>query len=247
MKVTVVGCGDAFGSGGRLQTSFLLETGAQTALLDCGASTLIGLNRLGVDPGKIETVFVSHLHGDHFSGLVWLLIQGQHPGRRTAPLTLVGPEGLEERLHQASEVLFPGSMARDLRFPVSYETFAAGDTKTVGDVKLTAFEGMHPSGALSAALRLEAAGKTLAFSGDTEWVDDLIPCADGADALICECYATAPGIRYHLDWETLVANADHLTASHIYLCHMNPDMLAARATLSHPRFSFLSDGQIINL
>ena len=80
-------------------------------LIDCGATTLIGLNRLGIDPNTIETIFISHLHGDHFAGLVWWLIHAQHVAKRTAPLTVVGPEGVQARFEAAAEALFPGSTA----------------------------------------------------------------------------------------------------------------------------------------
>ena len=98
MKLTVVGCGDAFGSGGRLQTCYHVEAAATRFLIDCGATTLIGFNRLGIDPNAIETIFISHLHGDHFAGLVWWLVHAQHVAKRTAPLTVVGPEGVRGAL-----------------------------------------------------------------------------------------------------------------------------------------------------
>ena len=109
MKLTVVGCGDAFGSGGRLQTSYYVETAATRFLIDCGATVLIGLNKLGIDPNSIPTVFISHLHGDHYAGLVWWLIHAQHVAKRTVPLTVTGPVGIEARFKAAAEALFPGS------------------------------------------------------------------------------------------------------------------------------------------
>ena len=53
MKLTVVGCGDAFGSGGRLQTCYHVETTDTRFLIDCGATALIGLNRVGLDPNAV--------------------------------------------------------------------------------------------------------------------------------------------------------------------------------------------------
>ena len=93
MKLTVVGCGDAFGSGGRLQTCYHVETSQTRFIIDCGATTLIGFNKLGIDPNTVETIFISHLHGDHFAGLVWWLVHAQHVAKRASPLTVVGPVG----------------------------------------------------------------------------------------------------------------------------------------------------------
>src|SRR5262245_47048521 len=121
MKLTVVGCGDAFGSGGRLQTSYLVEAPNTRFLIDCGATILIGLNRLGVDPNSIETIFISHLHGDHYAGLVWWLVHAQHVGKRTAPLTAVGPPGIAARFEAAAEALFPGSSRVPRRFDLRFQ------------------------------------------------------------------------------------------------------------------------------
>ena len=81
--MTFAGSGDAFGSGGRLQACIHLRPDPRAAtppapaapvspaplLLDCGTTSLTALRRCGLDPGEIGTVFVSHLHGDHFGGL----------------------------------------------------------------------------------------------------------------------------------------------------------------------------------
>ena len=85
MRLTVVGSGDAFGSGGRFNTCFMVERDAGAFLIDCGASSLVAMRKLGVEPNTIATVFISHLHGDHFGGLVFLLLDAQHVSRRTAP------------------------------------------------------------------------------------------------------------------------------------------------------------------
>src|SRR5262249_39798287 len=124
MRLTVVGCGDAFGSGGRLQTSYLVEAAGTRFLIDCGASVLIGFNRLGLDPNAVPPIFISHLHGDHYAGLVWWLLHAKHVGKRTAPLTIVGPPGIEARLRAAAEALFPGSMQAAMRHELVFRELA---------------------------------------------------------------------------------------------------------------------------
>ena len=58
---------------------------ASTFLIDCGTTTLIGMRRLGLDPNDIDMVCVTHLHGDHFGGLPWLLIDAQYVSEPHAP------------------------------------------------------------------------------------------------------------------------------------------------------------------
>ena len=187
MRLTVIGSGDAFGSGGRLQTSFHVADEGGNFLVDCGASTLIGMHREGLDPCAVSTIFITHLHGDHFAGLVWWKIHAHHTVRRAEKLTLVGPIGLEKRLYDACEVLFPGSGKLPPRFEMEFIEFDAEQPIDIDGTKLTAFAGNHPSGGLSAALRLERGDKILSYSGDTAWVDALLTCADGADLYITEC------------------------------------------------------------
>ena len=101
VTVTFAGSGDAFGSGGRFQACIHLRPAGPPAagpvLLDCGATSLPALRRCGLDPGEIGAVFVSHLHGDHFGGLPFLILDGQF-SRRSMPLQVAGPPGIRARL-----------------------------------------------------------------------------------------------------------------------------------------------------
>jgi ribonuclease BN (tRNA processing enzyme) len=247
MRLTIVGCGDAFGSGGQLNTCYHLADGAGATLIDCGASATIGLNRAGLDFNAIETVILSHLHGDHFAGLVFFMIHAQHVARRTTALTVVGPPGTEARFVAATEALFPGSSTTPRRHALNFVEIRAGAPVTVGPQTITAFEVDHPSGAPSHALRISRAGRTVAFSGDTCWVDALIPCADGADIFLVECYEYERDVRYHMNWRTLSEKIASLRARRIMLTHMSAPMLAARARIDDPRVAFAEDGAVVDL
>jgi ribonuclease BN (tRNA processing enzyme) len=157
-------------------------------LLDCGATSLTALKSLGLEPGEISTVLVSHLHGDHFGGLPFLILDAQFT-RRTRPLTVAGPPGTAARLRQAMEVLFPGSASADRRFSLDITELVPGGTTTVAGLAVTNWPVSHPSGAPALALRLHLGGKTIAYTGDTAWTDDLVTAAADADLLIAEAYS----------------------------------------------------------
>ena len=140
MKLTVLGCGDAFGSGGRLQTCYHVDTGSEQFLIDCGATTLIALQRAGLDPNAIGTILISHLHGDHFSGLVWWLLHAQHVSKRKTPLAVAGPVGIEARFVAAAEALFPGSSGVKRRYALTFCEYEAERPLSVGPVTVTPFE-----------------------------------------------------------------------------------------------------------
>src|SRR6266480_8045291 len=110
VTVQVVGAGDAFGNGGRFQACVSVRAPEGHALRDCGATSLVALKRLAIDPSSIDAVLVTHLHGDHFGGLPFLILDGQF-SRRTRPLIVAGPPGLATRLQQTMECFFPGSVS----------------------------------------------------------------------------------------------------------------------------------------
>lgn len=248
MRLTVVGCGDAFGAGGRLQTSYLVDTAANGRfLIDCGATVMIGFNKLGIDPNSIPTIFISHLHGDHFAGLVWWLVHAQHVAKRTVPMTVVGPEGVEARFRTAAEALYPGSSGVKRKYDLKFLELQREQPLDVGAVRVTPFEVSHPSGAPSYALRFEVEGKVLSFTGDTEWVESLVPAGRGADLYIMECYWFEGEPRYHSSWRTIEANLDRIGAKRVMLTHMADAMLARRADVSDPRAVLAEDGLVVDI
>jgi ribonuclease BN (tRNA processing enzyme) len=225
VKVRFLGSGDAFGSGGRFQTCIHVESGASQLLLDCGASSLIAMRRFGVDPQAIDTVILSHLHGDHFGGVPFLILDGQFK-RRTRPLLVAGPPGVEKRVREAMEVLFPGATRIERKFETRFVELADRVAVDVGPVHVTAYEVSHASGAPPFALRVTGEGKIVTYSGDTEWTESLVDAARGADLFIAEALSYDKRIRYHLDLATLLAHRARLDCRRLILTHMGEDVLA---------------------
>jgi len=244
MKVQFLGSGDAFGSGGRFNTCFLVEAAGGAFLIDCGASSLIAMRKFGVNPNRIHTVLVSHLHGDHFGGLPFLLLDAQFYSRRATPLTLVGPPGFRDRLMQAMEVFFPGSSKTERKFVTDIREIAVDETVTVNGVTVTPYLVDHACGAPPFALRIECEGRVIAYTGDTEWTDNLIAVGRDADLLIAEALFFERKIKFHLDYATLRANLDRIGAKRVILTHMGPDMLAQ---LSRVREEVAEDGMVVEI
>ena len=227
LRVRFLGSGDAFGSGGRLQTCLCLDGPGGRVLIDCGATSLVAMKRAGIDPGSVAAVLVTHLHGDHFAGIPFLVLDGQF-ARRGIPLTVGGPPGTRERLTAAMEVLFPGSAGAPRRFRTEVVELAPGVSQAVGPVTATGFLVEHPSGAPAYALRVEWAGRTVVYSGDTEWCESLVDAARDADLFVCEAYTFERRIPYHLDHATLARHLGRIQARRVILTHLGPEMLARR-------------------
>jgi ribonuclease BN (tRNA processing enzyme) len=247
MRLTIIGCGDAFGAGGRLQTSFHVRSARSTFLIDCGTSTLIGMRRLGLDPNDIDAVFVSHLHGDHFGGLPWFLIDGQYVGKRRRPLMVTGPRGIEARYLTAAETLYPGVTTNDPGFNLVFHEYEERKPLDIGGIMVTPFEVKHPSGAPPYALRFMLEGKTIAFTGDTGWVEVLCEVARGADLFISECFQYDVMLPIHLDYATIDANYARLNAKRVLLTHMGEAMLSAIGNVDKSRYLLAQDGMTLDL
>lgn len=243
ISIQFLGTGDAFGSGGRFQTCFLVRSPDGNLLIDCGASSLVAMKRAGVDPSEIGWIVVSHLHGDHFGGIPFMVLDGQF-SRRERPLVVAGPPGIAERTRQAMEVLFPGSASAQRRFTTEFVELPERTLAAVGPASVTGFAVRHESGAPSYALRVEYGGKAIAYSGDTEWTDALLEVARDADLFICEAYFYDKKIRYHLDYAALRDHLSELDCRRVILTHMSRDMLDR---LSRIEVEAATEGQEISL
>ncbi len=225
MRVQFAGSGDAFGSGGRFQTCIWLADGGQAMLVDCGATSLVALKAQGLDPNAVGAVAVTHLHGDHFGGLPFLILDGQFT-RRSAPLLVAGPPGIRARLAEAMEALFPGSSRAPRRFLVDVTELATDGTPArLGAATVRGWEVQHACGAPPLALRVEFGGATFGYSGDTEWTPALARAARDADLFAAEAYTFDRPVRYHLDYQTLLEHLDELGARRVVLTHMSAAML----------------------
>ena len=91
---------------------------------------------------------------------------------------------------------------------------------------MTPFEVVHACGAPPYTLRIEVGGRTITYSGDTEWTDALIEAARDADLFVCECYSYGKRIPNHLDYRTLRSHGEELTCDRLLLTHMTEGMLS---------------------
>lgn len=244
MEIRFIGSGDAFGSGGRFNTCLLVTGSRCRFLIDCGASSLVALKQSGIDPNSIDGVVITHLHGDHFGGLPFLLLDARLIAKRKRPLFLFGPAGLKTRLEAAQEVLFPESSGTALGFPPDLCELDIGTRHEGSGFAMTPFLAEHSAGAPCFSLRIECDGRIVTYSGDTEWTERLAAAARGADLFICECSSYERPLKGHLDYKTLEPRLDAIGAKRVILTHMNPDMLERRSALARET---ASDGMIVTL
>lgn len=244
MQLRFVGCGDAFGSGGRFNTCFHVTGERVNVLIDCGASSLPALRRQDVARGDIDLVLITHFHGDHFGGLPFLLLDAQF-SRRTRPLTIAGPEGIEMRLNQVMEALFENSSKTRQRFDLNVVSLSGETTVRFGEVSVTPFAVEHgESGGPFLGYRIEAEGRIIAYTADTEWTETLIPLGRDADLLIAEAYTFDRPVKNHLSLKALEARLSDIKPKRLILTHMSDDMLERLGSLP---FEAASDGLVVEI
>lgn len=233
LKLTVLGCSDAFCSGGRRQTAFLLQHKDTHTLIDCGATTLLALKQNGLSVDSIDCIILSHFHGDHYGGLPFLILEAAIVQKRKKPLTLLSPPGLEPKLRQLFDCLYPGSTDALKAFPIHYKAYTEGEELREQSLSVRAYPVKHAPQSQPHGLRIQVEGKTLAFSGDTGWHENLIPIARDAELFICECNFFKHESPHHLNYQQFLEKEKELKAQRIILTHLGEEMLEQRGELRH--------------
>ncbi len=225
LRLTILGSGDAMGSGGRNFPSFVLTLGHRHLLLDCGPSTLPAYKAIGFNTSALEGIIISHLHGDHFAGIPYIFLEFQFISRRTRPIFLLGPEGLRGQLHALLEATYPDLLrTHHWSFPVEYLELRPGSTHREGDLEVQVFEMDH--GAQKAlGYRINWGGRVVGYTGDTTWNDRIPALAKGCDLFLCECFFYDFVHPSHIRYLDLKAHLHEIHSRKILLFHLGPEML----------------------
>lgn len=245
VRVVVLGSGDAFGSGGRAHSAYQVTTPQATFLLDCGSTVLQALKRDGYDPAAIDFVLLSHLHGDHFGGVPFLLMEYLYEHPRTRPLTVYGPPGTRQRVTALFSALYEHSARQTLPFPLDLVEVVPGNAFAAGDVRVLPFAVPHASEMVCLGYRVEAAGRSVLYSGDSGWTDAFLTHARGVDLFLCECSTFEARMPdFHLSYREIAARARDLGCRRLVLSHLGSEALARQAEIS---LECARDGMTIDL
>ena len=242
MTVTVrfFGTGNAFADGGRSHACIGLEAPGASLLFDCGGSSLPAIKK-AIDPATIQAIAISHLHGDHFGGIPYLVME-QHFAGRIAPLAIGGPRELRERATRAGEALYMDFFGTDkIEYRLTY--VALGETPVpLGGAEVSAHPVQHVPESDPHGLRAKIGGKVIAYSGDARWSEELVTVATGADLFICESTNFSRSDPAHLSYKELIANRAKLDCGRIILTHLGKE---AQAHLAEMELESAYDGMVV--
>jgi ribonuclease BN (tRNA processing enzyme) len=183
MRLTVIGCSGSFAGPESAASCYLVEADDAQGrtwriLLDLGSGALGALQRYAA-ADDVDAIFFTHLHPDHCLDLCgYYVLRKYHPGGALPPIPVWGPAGVSSRMSRAYDLPEHHGMEAEFDF---HEYDAAVE---VGPFRVEPVRVSHPVPAY--ALRVEAGGRTLAYTGDTGPCDALDRLAAGADLLLAE-------------------------------------------------------------
>jgi ribonuclease BN (tRNA processing enzyme) len=246
VHVTFLGTGDAFASYGRFQSGYLIEADGCQILMEAGPTVLCAMKRMGVAPADIDIILISHLHGDHFGGLPFLILEYLWESPRRKPLKIAGPPHLEERTWRLFNTMFPfssGDLER-VRRTLEFVELEPARKACFGKVEVESLRVPHMKRDLCLALKIAIGGKTIAFSGDTGWCEDLISFTAGADLFLCECTYFENPLGVHLSYPLLESKRRNFDVKRMMLTHIGREVLERSSQL---KMELAADGMRVEV
>lgn len=244
VRVRFLGSGDAFNARAQCHACHLVQTPRVTALLDCGPTTLLALKREGMTARDVDYVFLSHLHGDHFAGVPFLMLACIYDTPRSAPFTVVGPPGTGKRIDELYRALYPDIATRPLPYPFTCVETAGGETLRFDDIALRGFQVPHQEHDISLGLRVTADDRNILYSGDTGWTEALVEESADTDLFICECCFFETRVDFHLDYPRIADNRTRFGTRRLILTHIGREVVAR---MDEVDCEVSSDGMTVDL
>lgn len=225
LELTFLGSGNAFASSpGRYWSSFLANG---RYLFDAPPTLLPHLKQLGTPLTDIEVVFISHFHGDHFMGLPFLFLEYIYLTERRDDLFIVGPPGVEEKIEGFARQCYP-EVTREAGYRRRYVEAHAGSDQYVNEIGFRSVRMNHVPRKLEClGYRVHVGGRTVAYTGDTMYCEEIFELADGADVLVLDCTYTQGSGPEHMGMDDLpVIRKRVAPETAIVLTHLNgePDI-----------------------
>ncbi len=218
MKITFLGTGSWNLQPDRMGPSLLVEDDGVSIMVDCGEGAGRRLLAAGKNIDDIDAIFITHTHPDHIAGILPLLFYTRVQQTRSKPLLIAGPPELECVLKALPQCGDAKLFETDLQY--DFQTINPPMVMEHGPFRIRARKVVHRETTLG--YRINASGKILAVSGDTEPCDDLAELANQADIFICEAAGTTE-IPGHTTPTQAGEVATRAGAKLIALVHMPPE------------------------
>jgi ribonuclease BN (tRNA processing enzyme) len=220
MEVIILGSGTGVPSLKRGSPAALIKGGDQSILLDSGSGTLGKMLRAGVTYKEVDAVLYSHIHPDHVADLVPLIFACKyHEDPRTKDLRILGGRGFRDYFEGLRNVY--GSWIEPETFRIHIQEVLADDIE-IGELRITTLPLEHAP--QSVGYRMASpTGRTVVYSGDTDYCPNIVDLARGADLLILECsFPEGQKVKGHLTPVLAGRIAHEAGCTRLVLTHLYP-------------------------
>lgn len=219
MELIVIGSGTGVPSLRRGSPSFLLRVDDINLLIDMGSGTLQKLLLLGLNYHDPDVIFFTHLHPDHVSDLLPFLFACKYSlSPRTKDLYIIGGRGFRE-FYEGMKSLY-GHWVKGDTYRL-YVQEAPGGKRTVLGIEVVTLPVDHTCSSIG--IRVEAGGKSIVFSGDTDYCPEIVELSKGADLLVLECsFPNYRKIKGHLTPAFATQIAKEAGVKKLLLTHFYP-------------------------
>jgi ribonuclease BN (tRNA processing enzyme) len=237
MEVFFLGVANAFTPGGLAWSGLVIDG---KVVLDAPPTLVPKLLEHGIDPVGVEAVCLSHFHGDHTAGLPFLFLHSDYIVQRTAPLTVVGPPGVEDQVEALAGAMRVGLRGQRSTFERRFVEADNGSRIPIAGGTLEARRMQHSPDLVALGYRFNRDGTTIAYSGDTTLCDGLVQLGRGADLLVVECATAAEENATHMNLR-MVRELRHALGEDppILLTHREPGL----TPLGIPNTSVAMEGE----
>lgn len=249
-EVVVLGASGTYPQPDGACTGYLLRSGGYHIWVDAGSGTFANLQR-HTDHHALHAVMISHLHIDHILELYSLYYALRFGAGGLGPrgLQVFAPAGAEAHLQQLVSPTGPDGFGGYYDF----QTVRSGDKIGLEPFVFSFLRSIHPVECLS--MRVEAAGRTLVYTSDTGWNDELVEFSRGADVLIAEASLQAPNpamAQVHLTAAQAGSLAEKAAVGRLVLTHIVPGLdpnvsLEQAATQFHGEILLATDNAVIEV
>jgi ribonuclease BN (tRNA processing enzyme) len=226
-EIQLLGTGTAFQQDGRgAQCILITDSSGELIAVDVGPTAAAAATRYQAPLARMRHLFITHLHGDHIAGWPFVALQMIFLEKRTAPLDIWGPPGVQERLEGLLRLCYPKIAAEQATsLPISYHEVevARKDALRAGGVSFDTFPMEHDASSIGFGLRV--ASSYLGVSGDTQWCSGLEELAQRSDLLFVECTTLEKSDYTHLSLEEIRQYRAKLPHGKWVLVHL-PDEVA---------------------
>ena len=212
--------------------------------MDAGPTVLAALKDAGQPTDEIDFVLLSHLHGDHFAGLPFMIMEYLYERPRRRELLIAGPNGTEERVMDLFRAMYKEAAARPRCYPIRFQTLTAGSNVEIGGVAIEPFAVPHQEHEPSLGLKVRLDGKTILYSGDSGWTEEFVNRTADVDLFLCECCYWDTQVDFHINYPEFERHRGRIGARRIVLSHLGREVLGK---LDRVKEECARDGLVIDL